>query len=99
MFLDEELLVCHIAQDKMAYVTQGIEEAYYLVPTIEDGRWDDLNYWMGLVNSIVGQEGPLMADLCSEEQMMSNNEKNDDVGMNNWLELQEKAKLNDNQMM
>jgi hypothetical protein len=50
---------------------------------------------MGLVNSIVGQEGPLMADPCSEEQVMSNNEKIDDIGMNNWLELQEKAKLHE----
>jgi hypothetical protein len=37
MLLDEELLVCHIAQDKMPYITQGIEEAYYFVPTNEDG--------------------------------------------------------------
>ncbi len=43
MFLDEELLMCHIAQDKMPYVMQGIEEAYYCVPTIEDGQWEDLN--------------------------------------------------------
>jgi hypothetical protein len=27
MFLDDELLVCHIAQDKMPYITQGIEGA------------------------------------------------------------------------
>jgi hypothetical protein len=81
-FLNEELLMCHIAQDEMPYITQGIEEAYYCVPTIEDGRWDDLNNWMGLVDSIANQEGPLMADLCSEEQMTSNNEKIDDVGMN-----------------
>ncbi len=86
-FLDEELLVCHIAQDKMPCVTQDIEEAYYCVPTIEDGRWDDLNNWMGLVESRVSQEGPLMADLCSKEQMTSNDEKIDDVGMSNWLEL------------
>ncbi len=66
-FLDEELLVCHIAQDKMPYVMQGVEEAYYCVSTIEDGRWDDLNNWMGLVDSIMGQEDPLMADPCSEE--------------------------------
>jgi hypothetical protein len=90
--------VCHIAQGAMSYVTQGIEEAYYCVPTIEDGQWDDLNNWMGLVESIVGQESPLMADPCSEEQMMSNNEKINDVGMNDWLELQEQAKLHDNQM-
>jgi hypothetical protein len=49
---------------------------------------------MGLVKSIVGQEGPLMADPCSEKQMTSIN----DVGMNNQLELQEQAKLHDNQM-
>jgi hypothetical protein len=98
MILDEDLLVCHIAQDKMPYVTQGIEEAYYCIPTIEDGQWDDLNNRMGLVDSIVNQEGPLMADPCSEEQMTSNNEKIDDVGMNDWLELQEKVKMHDKQM-
>jgi hypothetical protein len=98
MFQDDELLVCHIAQDKMPYVMHGAEEAYYCVPTIGDGQWDDLNNWMGLVNSIVGQEGALMADPCSEEQMTSNNEKIDEVGMSDWLELQEKAILYDNQM-
>jgi hypothetical protein len=36
-FLDEELLVCHIAQAETPYITQGIEEAYYYVPIIEDG--------------------------------------------------------------
>jgi hypothetical protein len=44
---------------------------------------------MGLVESIVGQEGPLMAYPCSEEQMTLIN----DVGMNDWLELQEQAEL------
>jgi len=39
-----------------------------------------------------------MADPCLEEQMTSNNEKIIDVGMNDWLELQEQAKLHDNQM-
>ncbi len=63
--------MCHIAQDKMPYVMQGVEEAYYCVPTIEDGGWDDLNNLMGLFGSILNQEGPLMADPCSEEQMMS----------------------------
>jgi hypothetical protein len=47
---------------------------------------------MGLVKSIVGQEGSLMADPCSEEQMTSNNKKINDVGKNNWLELQDQAK-------
>jgi hypothetical protein len=83
MFLDEKLLVCHIAQDKMPYITQVVEEVYYCVPTIEDGQWDDLNNQMGLVESIVGQEGSLMAGPCSEEQMMSNNEETNDVSMNN----------------
>jgi hypothetical protein len=36
-FLDEELLVCNIAQDEMPYVTQDIEAAYYCVPIVEDG--------------------------------------------------------------
>ncbi len=39
-----------------------------------------------------------MADLCLEEQTTSNNETIDDVGMSDWLELQEKAKLHDNKM-
>jgi hypothetical protein len=54
--------------------------------------------WPFPVKSIVEQEGPLMADPCSEEQMTSNNEKINDVVMNDWLELQEQAKLHDNQM-
>jgi hypothetical protein len=53
---------------------------------------------MGLVESIMGQEGPLMADPCTEEQMTSNNENMNDVGQNNWLELQDQAKLHDRQM-
>jgi hypothetical protein len=36
-FLDEELLVCNIAQDKMPYVTLDAEAAYCCVPIIEDG--------------------------------------------------------------
>ncbi len=91
--------MCYIAQDEMPYVMQDVEEAYYCVPTIEDGQWDDLSKLMGLVKSSVGQEGPLMADPCSEEQMMSNNEKIGDKGMSGWLELQEKAKLLHNNQM
>jgi hypothetical protein len=53
---------------------------------------------MGLVKSIMGQEDPLMADTCSEAQMTSNNKKINDVGKNDWLELQDQAKLHDNQM-
>ncbi len=37
-----------------------------------------------------------MADPCSEEQMMSSNETSNDVSINNWLKLQEQAKLHDN---
>jgi hypothetical protein len=37
MFLDEELLVCNIAQDKVPSTTQGVEAAYYCVPIIENG--------------------------------------------------------------
>jgi hypothetical protein len=69
-----------------------------LCPIIEDRRWDDLDSWMGLVKSIMAQEGPLMADPCTEEQMRRNNWKINEVGKNNWLELQDQAKLHDNQM-
>jgi hypothetical protein len=51
---------------------------------------------MGLVESIMGQEDPFMADPCSEEQMMLNNKKINDVGKNNWLELQDQEKFHDN---
>ena len=46
----------------------------------------------------MGQEDPLMADPCTEEQMRRNNWKINEVGKNNWLELQDQAKLHDNQM-
>ncbi len=46
----------------------------------------------------MGQEGPLMADPCAEEQMTSNNEKINDVGKNDWLELQDQDELHDKQM-
>jgi hypothetical protein len=36
-FLDEDLLVCNIAQDEIPNVMQDIEAAYYCVPIIEDG--------------------------------------------------------------
>jgi hypothetical protein len=98
MFLDEELLVCNIAQDKMPFIMQDVEAAYYYVPIIEDGQWDDLDSRMGLVESIMGQEGPLMADPCAEGQMTSNNKKINDIGKNGWLELQDQEKLHDNQM-
>ncbi len=57
----------------MPYVTQDVEAAYYCVPIIEDGRWDELDSQMGLVESIMGQEGLLMADPCAEAQMTLNN--------------------------
>jgi hypothetical protein len=100
MVLDEELLVCNIAQDKVPYAMQDVEAAYYCVPIIEDGQWDDLDSRMGLVESIMGQEGPLMADPCAEEQeqMTFNKENMNDVGQNDWLELEDQAKLHDRQM-
>ena len=90
--------MCNIVQDKMPYVMQDVEAAYYCVPIIEDQQWDNLDSWMGLVESIMGQEGPLMADPCAKEQMTLNKEIINDVGKNDWLELQDQAKLHDNQM-
>jgi hypothetical protein len=59
---------------------------------------DDLVSGMGLVESIMSQEGPLIADPSAEEQMTSNNREINDVGKNNWLELQDQAKLHDNKI-
>ncbi len=39
-----------------------------------------------------------MADPCSGEQMTLNNNKINDIGKKDWLELQDQAKLHDNQM-
>ncbi len=47
---------------------QDVEAAYYCIPIIEDRQWDDLGSQMGLVESIMSQEGPFMADPCAEEQ-------------------------------
>jgi hypothetical protein len=63
-FLDEELPVCNIAQDKVPYITQDVDAACYCVSVIEDGQWEDLDSRMGLIESLMGQEGPLMADPC-----------------------------------
>ncbi len=98
MFLDEELLVCNIAQEEVPYAMQDVEAAYYCVPIIEDGQLDDLDSRMGLVESIMGQEGPLMADPCAEEQMTSNSKNMNDAGQNDWLELQDQAKLHGRQI-
>ncbi len=97
-FLDEELLVCNIAVDDAAYVKQDIETAYYCAPITEDGQWDDLNCQMGLIKSLLNQEGLLKADPCKEDHVMSNNKKTDDAGLDNWLELQEQANKHDRQM-
>jgi hypothetical protein len=97
-FLEEELLVCNIAQDKVPYIMQDVEAAYYCVFIIEDGQLNDLDSWMGLVESIMDQEGPLMADLYADEQMTLNNNNINDIGQNNWLELQDQEKLHDSQM-
>jgi hypothetical protein len=50
---------------------------------MEDEQWDDHDSWMGPVKSIMGQEGQLMADPCSDEQMTSNCKKTNDMGKNN----------------
>ncbi len=84
-------LCAKIAQDEMPYITQELDAAYFCVPIIEDRQWDDLDSRMGLVEGIMGQEGPLMADSCAEEQMMLSNEKINDVGKNDWLKLQDQA--------
>jgi hypothetical protein len=51
---------------------------------------------MGLVESIMGQEGPLMADPCAEEQMMSNNKKI--IVRTTGLYFKIKQKMHDKQM-
>ncbi len=80
---------------KSQFCAHKIEYLGYIltrdVPIEEDEQWDK----MGLVDSIMEQEGPFMVDPCLEKQMTSSSRKSNDVSMNNWLKLQEQAKLHD----
>jgi hypothetical protein len=52
---------------------------------------------MGLVETHMGQEDPLIAYPCKELCDVSNEIK-DDAGLSDWLELQEQAKTHHRQM-
>jgi hypothetical protein len=67
VFLDEELLVCNIAVDDATYIMQDVETAYYCIPIIKDGQWEDLKHRMDLIKSLPNQEGPLKVDPCKED--------------------------------
>jgi hypothetical protein len=60
--MEEELLECNVKVDDTYYVTENVKNAYYFVPITEDGQWEDLASWMGLVESIMSQNDPLIAD-------------------------------------
>ncbi len=62
VFLEEELLVDKIKVDDTYYITENVENAYYCVPITENGQWEDLESWMGLIESLMGKEDPLIAD-------------------------------------
>jgi hypothetical protein len=62
LLLDEELLVCNINVDYTYYVTENIENTYYCVRITEDGQLDDLASRIGIVESLMIQEDPLMAN-------------------------------------
>jgi hypothetical protein len=87
IFFNEELIVCNIAVEDATYVMQDIETTDYCSPVMEDGQLDDLNSKMDLIESLTNQEGPLKADPCKEDHVMSNDKKTDDAGLDNWLEL------------
>jgi hypothetical protein len=53
---------------------------------------------MGSIKSLPNQIGPLKADPCKEDHVMSNDKKTDDAGLDNWLELQKQASKQDRQM-
>ncbi len=91
VFLKKELLVCNFDVGDTYYVTENVENAYYSVPIIEDGQWDDLASWMGMVESHKGQEDQLIADPYEELRDVSNKGM-DNTDLSDWLELQEKSK-------
>jgi hypothetical protein len=97
VLLDEELIVCNNDVDDTYYVAENVENSYYCVSILEDGQLDDLASWMGMVESHMGQEDPLIADPYKELHDVSN-EKTDDADLSNWLELQEQAKIHHRQM-
>ncbi len=72
---------------------RSVENAHYCVPITEDGQWGDLAYWMGLVESLMVQENPLMADPYKGFYDTSSSKKTDDAGLNDWLELQEQSNV------
>ncbi len=78
------------------YITKNVENAYYCAPIVlEDGLWDDLAGWMGLVEIHMGQENALMADPYKGFCDVTNKKMDNDAGLNEWLELQEQAKAHD----
>ncbi len=83
--------MCNIDVDDTYYVTENVENAYYCFPIIEDRQWDDLASWMGMIESYMGQEDPLIADPYEEIHDVSS-KKMDEADLSNWLELQEQAK-------
>ncbi len=55
--------MCNIEVDDTYCITENVEDGYYCFPITEDGQWEDLASWMlGMVESLMGQEDPLMAD-------------------------------------
>ncbi len=90
--------MCIIDIDDTYYVKENVENAYYCVPIIEDRHWDDLASWMGLVEIPMGPEDPLTADPYPYKEFCDVlNEKTDDADLNDWLELQEQAKVHNRQ--
>jgi hypothetical protein len=57
----------------------------------------DLTSWMGMVESHMGHEDPLLADPYKELHDVSN-KKVDNAGLNDWIELHEQAKTHHGQM-
>jgi hypothetical protein len=97
VFLDEELLVCNI--NIMTHTTTQRTWRMHTIasPIAEDGQWNDLASRMGMVESHMGQEDPLIADPYKELRDMSH-KKTDNADLSDWLELQEKTKTHNRLM-
>jgi hypothetical protein len=87
----------NINVDDTYIITENVENVYYCIPIVEDGQWDDVASWMGMVKSLMVQEDPLIADPFKELYHVSS-KKVDNVDLSDWIALQEQAKTHNRQM-
>jgi hypothetical protein len=83
-FLVKELILCNINFNDTYYITENIEDAYYCVPTIDNGQWNDLDSQIDLAELLIAEPYKGLYDVLYSKKI----EGNPDTGLNGWLKLQ-----------